>query len=544
MRKILISLLLAATMLLPLTLVGCGDNQTDDASLEEESSARAATTLSLWLVSEKKVSSETETAIEEALNEITESKFTTKIDLVYLTEDEYFDALDKKINVCAEYKESHPDTASALPGLAAQTTAEAEETTAATIVNELGQRLLKYPEVEENQLDIVWISGKKLYTQYAADGMLSSLDTNLNSTSKVLKDYIYPSYLEQIKYNKNTYAIPNNHLIGDYTYLLINKALADKYYIDTDKISSFTDCADLIDEIGKHESGVAPVRAYADPVNIEYWMSDGDISILASYVPATATLGSRTILRSLFDTASYTGFKLLMQKCADNNWFAKDEDQPFGVAVINGGYELQKEYADDYYVKVLTYPTFTEDVAYASMFAVTSYTVNLNRSMEIITLLNTNAEVKNLLQYGIRDVNYAIDEDGVFSYLNDDYCMNNMNTGNEFLAYPAPDQSENVWENAKAANRDSRISPYYGLSEDFAAVDPAYAEKLAELTSTYVERMNACNSVAELTAFFEEAHTELSTNEMMKAALSTDSESNSPYAVYSRWFERLWPSAE
>lgn len=544
MRTKLISLFLAAIMLLPLTLAGCGENQTDDASLEEESSARAATTLSLWLVSEKKVSSETEAAIEEALNEITESKFTTKIDLVYLTEDEYFDALDKKINACAEYKQSHPDTSALLPGMAAETTGEVEETTAETIVNELGQRLLKYPEVEENQLDIVWISGQKMYTQYAADGMLSSLDTNLNSSSKVLKDYIYPSYLEQIKYNKNTYAVPNNHLIGDYTYLLINKALADKYYIDADKINSFAECADLIEEIGRHESGVAPVRAYAEPVNIEYWMNGGDVSVLASYVPATATLGSRTIFRALFDTASYTSFKLLMQRCADNGWFAENEEQPFGVAVIKGGYDVQKQYADDYYVKVLTYPTFTEEVAYASMFAVTSYTANLNRSMEIITLLNTNAEVKNLLQYGIRDVHYAIDDDGVLSYLNDDYRMNNINTGNAFLAYPAPDQDADVFENAKAANRDSRVSPYFGLSEDFASVDPAYEERIAELSAEYIERMNACRNVSELTSFFETAHTELSTNEVMRAALATDSESNSPYAVYSRWFERLWPSAE
>ena len=52
--------------------------------------------INLWLISDKKVSAETEAAIENALNEMTQSKYTTKVDLVYFTEDEYYAALDAK----------------------------------------------------------------------------------------------------------------------------------------------------------------------------------------------------------------------------------------------------------------------------------------------------------------------------------------------------------------------------------------------------------------------------------------------------------------
>ena len=67
---------------------------------------------------------------------------------------------------------------------------------------------------------------------------------------------------------------------------------------------------------------------------------------------------------------------------------------------------------------------------------------------------------------------------------------------------------------------------------------------MRELSDAYMERMNACTSEAELAAFFENAKSELYSDETYKAAFSTGDDSGSPYAVYSRWFEKLWPSAE
>lgn len=545
MRKKLICLLLClVAVVLPLAMTGCGNSDTTDGT-DEESSTRPAVSINLWLISDKKVSAETEAAIENALNEITQSKYTTKVDLVYFTEDEYYAALDAKLEAAKNYKDTHASADIVLPGIA-ESTEETEETTAETIVNELGQRLLKYPDINEGQLDIIFLSGKDRLETYAAAGELSAMDTNLNATSKILKEYIYPSFLEQTKYNKNTYAIPVSHSIGQYTYLLVNKALADKYYIDASALNSFAACGDLIEEIGRHESGIAPVLAYADPVNMYYWLGGTEPSLFASYVPATATLGSRTTMRSAFDTVGFTEHMLLMKKCEDNGWFAANPEnaENFGVAIMTGDYDLRDKYAEDYEVKVLSTPTLTEDVAYAAMFAVSAYTANFDRAMEVITLLNTNAEAKNLLQYGVEGVNYELDDDGALVYLNDAYRMNNLYTGNALLSYPAPDEAADSRENGKAANRDSRISPYFGLSDVADEIDTQLVEDMRTLSDTYMARMYACANATELADFFENVKTELYAEPVYKAAFSTGDDSNSPYAVYARWFEKLWPSAE
>jgi len=548
MKRKLIALLLCLTALLTISFVSCGKKDDSD-SLEEEASARTAVTLTMWIVSEEAIGTDAEARIEEAFNELTKAKYTTAVDFVFYTEDEYYEKLDEKLTLAAENKLNEAP-AILLPGMAAEAE-ETEETEAETFVNEYGQRQLKYPDVEEHQVDIVFLAGKELLERYASEGKLSAMDTNLNATSKVLKDYIYPSFLEQIKYEKSTYAIPNNHLIGEYTYLLINKEMATKYYFDTTKLLSFTDCRDLIMDIAANETGIAPVRSYADPVNMHYWLGNNDMAIVASYVPAQATLGSRTVMRSVFDTASFTEHMLLMQRCEDNGWFAANPDEDtFGVGIVKGGYELVEQYSDTYDVKVLSYPTLEEETVYESMYAVTAYTASFDRSMEIITLINTNSEAKNLLQYGVKNTDYEIDDDGNMISLTDTldaedrYVMNNLYTGNEFLSYPTAGVPADVWENAKAANRDSRVSPYYGLSADWGNVTEGFIESLREISDEYIARMNACTSEEELAEFFITAKSELATNELFKGAFSTDADSNSPYAIYSRWFERLWPSAE
>ena len=163
--------------------------------------------------------------------------------------------------------------------------------------------------------------------------------------------------------------------------------------------------------------------------------------------------------------------------------------------------------------------------------------------MEIITFINTDPVAKNILQYGVEGVHYEFDDDGNFVSLNDDYCMNNSYTGNAFLSYVTDDMPADIWDDAKAANRESVISPYIGLSEDWTAVEKSgFISALRKISDPYIERMNECRNAKELAAFFETAKEELATNEIFKATFSTDEDSSSPNAVYTRWYNRVYPA--
>ena len=81
--------------------------------------------------------------------------------------------------------------------------------------------------------------------------------------------------------------------------------------------------------------------------------------------------------------------------------------------------------------------------------------------MQVVTLLNTNAEFRNILQYGVEGETYKLIPDRndsqkmVVSYIEScPYYMNIFKTGNAFLTYPEPEMDEAIWENGKVQNRD------------------------------------------------------------------------------------------
>ncbi len=706
MRRKLICLMLCLVALMTLALTSCSGEVEETGENEKQQSARTPVTVNMWLVCEEKVDADTEAAVEAAFNSLTQSKFTTKVDLIFLTEDEYFDVLDENLAAAAQYKLNNTETFFPVIGGEEEAT-EAVETTVETVTNELGQHLLKYPDVDEGQIDIIFLAGEDLLERYVSEGKLLSLEEKLNSSdAKVLRDCVYPSALKQIRISNGSssqaYAIPNNTVIGDYTYMLVNKEMADKYYIDLSKIETFADCADLIADIGKNES-IAPVLAYTDPVNMQYWLdftaeettsapftfavgsteanafgankkllvapytagntvmvplqvfaealgarynwnaktstasltygsrkvtlvsgenratvndetvalsqvayfdeatavfmapvdfitdvlcasvefdeatqkyviekNDYSMSILASYIGASDAYGDRMEMLSAFDIPEFTEHMVLMAQCEENGWFAEDpaNTEDFGVAILTGSYETMAQYADKYEIKVLSYPVLDEEDVYDAMFAVTNYTVDIDRALEILTLIYTNTEAKNILQYGVEGVHYEFDDDGQFVVISDKYCMSNDKLGNAFLSYTTDkvdahtwsDAKENnlpafVWEDEMAANLESRVYAFFGLDDAWSGVGANHIIEITKLSNIYMDRMEACKTSAELADFFATASAELAEYTYFQTVIgnppetdpgATDGEEEeedltTPYAVFSAWGKPIWP---
>ena len=68
--------------------------------------------------------------------------------------------------------------------------------------------------------------------------------------------------------------------------------------------------------------------------------------------------------------------------------------------------------------------------------------------MEMITLFNTNAELSNLLRYGISNVNYYYDDmTDTIEIVNDSYSMDPAYTGNRYLQYTTIEEKEYADQN-------------------------------------------------------------------------------------------------
>ena len=221
----------------------------------------------------------------------------------------------------------------------------------------------------------------------------------------------------------------------------------------------------------------------------------------------------------------------------------------YAVRVVKGGGELAETYGEDYYMNIIESPRADYEDIFGSMFGVSTYTRSLKRSMEIITYLNTNSDLRNVLQYGVEDVHYELDDEGMLHRLNNNYMMDINKTGNVFMAYPEEGMPKNVWTYGKAQNTAAKTMMTLGLrfkDEDFqSSSDPEAVNKLKaaikavnDYSADVEKRLNAAQSVAELEEIMREVARKFGTDANVKAITNTTSqESSTPGSVYYDWLK-------
>ena len=507
MMKKLICLVLAMLMVVPL-LASCGgdedavDNITSDAS-------QYTTTLNMWVVTDSYLVAQASErvregyvpedvpadnlpegtvltekqqivdqwssdeqdaflqvyAVEEAINKLTKSKFKTRIKLFYLHSDNYYEGIEQAFN---DHQAAIDDGSYQSAG---QNTSE--ET---VIVDGIPQ--LKYPETQDYVIDILYLDGYDRYRSYVDMGWLKDMTTLLDTDAVEIGKYINNAFLQAVKYNNFTYAIPNYHGVeGQYTYLMINNDLFAEYgRVPADILSGSIydgECKNVLDYIYQDKDSVYPI--YTDNADgsvdfgpVYYWSHETDgtsitinkdrFSIFGDVFADSAVKGQALSYDSLLADQEYMDTLALKRYYESNaGYVTSDPAQRFSAAacVVHGNWELREEYeAQGYSVFVMETPRVTTDDVFGSMFAIGGKTGYANRAMSIIAYLNTNSEIRNLLQYGIQDVNYTLEtaeyteggETKHVEYLvatgDNFYEMNVNKTGNVFLAYTEMDANE------------------------------------------------------------------------------------------------------
>ena len=539
MIKKIICLVLGLLMVASL-LTSCSDKSDVVDNINNEAS-RLTTTLNLWVMTESAVvasvsdlaiqgldpemdaqklsdaekaqlaalSEEQKTALSQMLrinqeiNKITKPKFKTKLNIKYFTEEEYYTQLEKGF---LDHEKAIEDAKAAAKaereaikrGEAVEKPEEVQ--TDETVINEHGIPELKYHTAPGYQIDVLFVGDFAKYRDYIAKDWIQPLD--LENTAMQISNYVNQIFLGGVSYNGVKYAVPNNTTVGEYTYVCVkteeiesfgytladlkNRSIYDKNYYDL-----FAQLSDKYEGINDGKFLYAPNGI--DLQSVHYWSFDADngytlnsdafslfggvFDNVNSTSSALTKRGDQVTFANLLNNQSYMK-NYLARKAEYGNYIT--DDRSAAVCVVKGGWELKQQYEQDGYdVLVMENPRADDRTVYSSMFAIGAYTQDASRAMEIITCLNTDKDFRNLLQYGVENVNYTLsthtvtDENDVktdYPYVveteNNLYKMDVNKTGNVFIAYP--DSLENVfkWEYGKQQNLEATTYPTLGLFFD------------------------------------------------------------------------------
>ena len=504
MKKRVLSFLLCMMLVLPLLLTSCGVTEDPtQTTTEEETLYVKPATLNFYIIADK-VTPAAKAEMQEAFNTRCRELYKTQVEFVFCTEEEYEAVVTAKM-----------EAALADGGLSAAEKYEAAEVE--TSRDELNVLIEHYPELYNNQVDILLITSKEMYDRFYEKGYLSDLTDALARENREIAQRVNTNLINGAKVNGKMYAVPNNVLIGKYEYVLINKELAydTNYLIENSFLTqdSFTgrmvfDYAAALEfarEIADNKawlmarpeySGVSNIyplsTAFAYPT-VEYFPLNGERSLFGVVYQYSSTYTNPVEMINVLDHESYRAHFALMLEANTRNYYPSatdvvDENTMYGIVYTTGTYSDVAKWTEDYYVYTVDQPRLVDDAPFEAMFAVSSCTASLSRSMEIIEDLvaNTDAELRNILQYGVEGLHYTVDPfTECVERKNSDYIMNANYTGNVITAYPCPEdgRGENFATEFKMQNDTATRNPLYGMSPDLLwgnVKDEMVALKLAE----------------------------------------------------------------
>lgn len=593
-----VCVLLVVCMLAPLAFAGC-----DSGESRFDAQNRKAALLTIRFLVEDSTTSEALELVQKEMNYITETKYTTRVVLIGLTRDEYdaeitrlFDAYDEEQERLKEEEEisksiekeskeqARKDKAAGITQAPTKRPTDPPKTT------ELYTEKIEWPKLEKDQFDILLITSSEMFQELAADGRLSGLDEDLGTKAKVLREYIHPSIMMAGQYGGQTLAIPTNKVIGEATYIAVNKRLAEEFNaaaeaqaaaleaaeeaaaaaaaenegqeaaedgeteeevivklnkLDLAKVSEYQHLTQYLEWVKANKSGVALINGPFEPIkNFDKLFPEmPDFAAVSNagktlvYVPeqepteppptkatepptddegnlvtedplettippttnkpkntpaATTLAPDKASMVNKYTAAPFVTIAKLNLEYRQKGLFetaAVSPETERAAYIARGTLEdrLAWEAADkangfDYEYILYASPVADKYELQNGMYAVSvASKVTVSRCMEIITLMNTNKQFKNLFAYGVEKVHYIYNDNNRIERVNNQYLVDPNYTGNQFIGDLMEGDNPNKLEIAKEHNLGVVNSVFLNIYLDKTKLTPEGEEAIPKI---------------------------------------------------------------
>ena len=463
-RKILSFVMCMLIVVSTMVMSACGDDETDvysggSGSKTETVSSNEPMTICIYGIKEPGTTDAAIEKVEEALSKISVRKYNTTIDLILIEEEEYaammFAKAKMAINSYNTQRLSDKKLTADEKKLIMQSNVdywyttgdgqrysydvkEATNIPSEVLTGTLDIFLVYNPEPDSVVLDPDSEYYNKALTTYSMfdimynEQILAPLNSYFKGAYSAVKSTIHTHALQYVtrkQYSTSIdgtpstvddyFGVPNNYIYGDYDFVIFNKTFVDKLYSGTDKSEIAKDPAKL----------TALIKELTEKQGTEGFEYTNVEKRFTSYEEYLETANSETF--AIGYISGYNAVEQLFESHENLDVYVTKEN------VVSS----PSEYCD-------------------SMFAIGRSTESVERCLDILLLINSNKEFRNILQYGVEGVHYTQYRELITPISGDKeeskYFMDMKYSGNMFILYPSSDMdaemrkmAENEWQLAK-----------------------------------------------------------------------------------------------
>lgn len=355
------------------------------------------------------------------------------------------------------------------------------------------------------------------YAVNAGKGAFVDLTPYISGENAALKSAVDARFWEGASIDGKVYAVPANKELPYAPVWAFTKDLVEKYEFDLSKVTDLASLEPLLKTIKENEPEIVPLplRASDIPSIIDEYdiPATRDMPAYVRYDDASCTVVNpftqADVIEKLTTINDYFKKGYINQDAATNKqklknrliycgWYSPGAEQIWGN---QAGYEIvcAPRY-DNYYATTS---------CLGSMQAVSANSQNPQAAVDFLELLNTDAQVKNLVTFGIEGVHYEKTADNSIQYLEDAalYTTDIYTIGNQFINYTVDPQSKDLWAQFEIFNNAATPSVLFGFSYSNAKVKSEYAAVM-NITAQYLPQLFTGSS-GDVTATLAELNTKL-----------------------------------
>ncbi|MEZ4614550.1 MAG: ABC transporter substrate-binding protein [Caldilineaceae bacterium] len=348
-----------------------------------------------------------------------------------------------------------------------------------------------------------WINS---YTNNVANGVLTELDDLLQTEAPGLWASMPESTWDAARINGKIYGVINQQIFPKPWGVHVRTDLLEKYNFSLDNVNKWEDMEPFLEAV-KEGEGITPITSadQGDSMWRATYYGYDPLDDGIGFIGVRADDESLTVLNVL-ETAEYREAANLTKKWVDAGYFssnppAADEARAnFRAGLYAMGYHVEKPGNDiesetatgwKFTIKNLTVPLILDTAgATATLNAICKSSQHPIEAMRVLELLNTDAEVYNLLSRGIEGVHWVwVDEaNKVIGYpegMTAETSTYDPNTdwefGNQFNAYYRDARQVGAWEATKEMNDTAFPSVALGFVVDRTPIQTEVAQVTAIL---------------------------------------------------------------
>lgn len=333
--------------------------------------------------------------------------------------------------------------------------------------------------------DMMFTAGWSSYSQNVAKGAFVDITDLMGQYAPKTKEMLHAAYLEGSKINGKNYAVPTSKELAHSFGFLYRVDIAEKYGLDLTGVKSYGELEPFLKVIKEKEPDMYPMEGYYqnNPMQLLDFDAVGDNKTVGKLYPDKDTKvineyetpEAMEILKiqHKYFKAGYMRSDAATVKDRNPDLKGMKDFLVIGTLKPLLDEDMGTTYGGKWKMVELTKRFIAGNDTTGSMQAISRTSKNVERSLMFLELVNTDATVNNILNYGIENVHYVKKSDNVIAFASgldaktSGYYPNIFWViGNQFLNYIIEGNNTEKWSLYKEFNDSAASSKILGFTFD------------------------------------------------------------------------------